>query len=217
MIRLYTFAFYAQDGSHVETKAEGEAIDYGDKCVTKCQSVAYREALYKTFVAPFESSIVDPQGSVDIEDQDHELERQDKNKTNEKVQPRQQQTQRQTPPAPAKKQEQPVRKITAYGINANKKLWEDYWIIKMSVKKHERDANGQPMWNIENMWPHFDDTLQALFAAEKIEDLTIDQSRKLEGILKQKLEGIIAEETAMRASQDVGASRGFQKVTTNQT
>lgn len=213
MIRLYTFAFYAQDGTHVETKAEGEAIDYGDKCVTKCQSVAYREALYKTFVAPFEASIVDPQGSVDIEDQDHNLDHQDKNQKN---QPRQQQPARTTPAAPARKQEQPVRKITAYGINANKKLWEDYWIIKMSVKKHEKDANGQLMWNMENMWTHFDDTIHALFAAEKIEDLTIDQSRKLEGVLKQKLEAIIAEETAMRASHDVGASRGFQKVTTNQ-
>lgn len=45
---------------------EGQAIDYGDKSITKSQSVAYREFLYKTFVVPLEQS-------EDIENQSHEL------------------------------------------------------------------------------------------------------------------------------------------------
>lgn len=66
-IRRYTFRLYASDGSFVEVKTEGQAIDYGDKTITKAQSVAYREMLYKTFVAPFEKS-------DDIEETNHELE-----------------------------------------------------------------------------------------------------------------------------------------------
>lgn len=61
--------------------------------MTKCQSVAYREALYKTFVAPFEASVVDPapkippQGSVDIEDQDHDIYDEEKDQTKTKQTP----------------------------------------------------------------------------------------------------------------------------------
>ena len=65
--------------------------------MTKCQSVAYREALYKTFVAPFEASIIDPQGSVDIEDQDHDLKNDKKPPTPAATQPRAQTV----PPRPA--------------------------------------------------------------------------------------------------------------------
>lgn len=53
-VNRYTFRFYASDGSFVETRADGEAIDYGDKASNKCYSVAYREALWKMFVVPFE-------------------------------------------------------------------------------------------------------------------------------------------------------------------
>lgn len=45
---------------------EGQAIDYGDKSITKAQSVAYREFLYKTFVVPLESN-------EDIEQTSHTL------------------------------------------------------------------------------------------------------------------------------------------------
>jgi hypothetical protein len=53
-VRRYTFRFFAEDGSYVDTIADGEAIDFGDKASNKCYSVAYREALWKMFVVPFE-------------------------------------------------------------------------------------------------------------------------------------------------------------------
>ncbi|TXH55603.1 MAG: hypothetical protein E6Q97_08520 [Desulfurellales bacterium] len=64
-VRRYTFRFYAKDGSFVETTADGEAIDYGDKGSNKAQSVAYREAMFKMFVIPFQND--------DIENSDHNL------------------------------------------------------------------------------------------------------------------------------------------------
>lgn len=65
LIRRFTFRFYAEDGSYVDTMADGEAIDYGDKASNKAYSVAYREAIFKMFVIPFEND--------DIENADHEL------------------------------------------------------------------------------------------------------------------------------------------------
>ncbi len=64
-VRRFTFRFYAEDGSFIETKADGESIDYGDKGSNKCNSVAYREAMFKLFVVPF--------ASEDIEDVNHDL------------------------------------------------------------------------------------------------------------------------------------------------
>lgn len=64
-VRRYTIRFYATDGSFVDVKSDGEAIDYGDKASNKAASVAYREAMFKTFVIPFEND--------DIENADHEL------------------------------------------------------------------------------------------------------------------------------------------------
>jgi ERF superfamily len=65
LVRRYTFRFYAEDGSFVDTTADGEAIDYGDKASNKAQSVAYREAMFKMFVIPFQGE--------DIENDSHEL------------------------------------------------------------------------------------------------------------------------------------------------
>jgi hypothetical protein len=65
LIRRYTFRFYAEDGSFVETLADGEAIDYGDKASNKAYSVAYREAMFKMFVIPFQNE--------DIEEGDHDI------------------------------------------------------------------------------------------------------------------------------------------------
>lgn len=66
IMRRYAFRLYASDGTFVEGKMDGEAIDYGDKCTTKAQSVAYREFLFKTFCVAFE-------GDNDIENASHEL------------------------------------------------------------------------------------------------------------------------------------------------
>jgi hypothetical protein len=65
IIRRYTFRFFAEDGSHVDTTADGEAIDYGDKASNKAQSVAYREAMFKMFVIPFQNE--------DIEEASHDV------------------------------------------------------------------------------------------------------------------------------------------------
>jgi hypothetical protein len=64
-IRRFNFRFFSADGSFVDTLADGEAIDYGDKGSNKAQSVAYREAMFKMFVIPFEND--------DIENADHDL------------------------------------------------------------------------------------------------------------------------------------------------
>ena len=64
-VRRFTFRFYAEDGSFVDTFADGESIDYGDKGSNKAYSVAYREAMFKMFVIPFEND--------DIENSDHQI------------------------------------------------------------------------------------------------------------------------------------------------
>jgi hypothetical protein len=64
-VNRYTFHFYAEDGSFVRTQADGEAIDYGDKSSNKAYSTAYREALWKLFVVPFQAD--------DTENHSHDL------------------------------------------------------------------------------------------------------------------------------------------------
>ena len=65
-VRRFTIRFSALDGSFIEVMSDGEAIDYGDKSSNKAMSVAYREALFKTFIVPFEND--------DIENYNHSLE-----------------------------------------------------------------------------------------------------------------------------------------------
>lgn len=48
-----SFKFEAEDGSSVSSEYYGEAMDSGDKAVTKAQSVAFRTALFQQFVVPF--------------------------------------------------------------------------------------------------------------------------------------------------------------------
>ena len=64
-VRRFTFRIYAEDGSYIDTTTDGEAIDYGDKSSNKAYSVAYREAMFKLFIVPFENE--------DIEEQSHDL------------------------------------------------------------------------------------------------------------------------------------------------
>lgn len=49
----------AEDGSFVDTWFFGEANDSGDKATTKAQSVAFRTALFQTFVIP--TMAIDPE------------------------------------------------------------------------------------------------------------------------------------------------------------
>jgi len=55
----YTFRFYAGDGSFVESKAIGEAADYGDKGSNKAASIAHKYVLLEAFCIPTEN-IDDP-------------------------------------------------------------------------------------------------------------------------------------------------------------
>jgi hypothetical protein len=66
VVNNYTFRVFADDGSSIQGQSDGEAIDYGDKCTTKAQSVALREFLFKTFMVPFHTV-------EDIEETGHTL------------------------------------------------------------------------------------------------------------------------------------------------
>lgn len=50
-----SYTFEADDGSTVKATYYGEAMDSGDKAVIKAQSVAFRTALFQTFVVPTEA------------------------------------------------------------------------------------------------------------------------------------------------------------------
>lgn len=59
------FTFAAADGSTVVVECCGEAMDSGDKAVTKAQSVAFRTALFQTFVIPTRATAIDPEEDGD--------------------------------------------------------------------------------------------------------------------------------------------------------
>ena len=54
-----SFTFASGDGSFVVSEYYGEAMDSGDKAITKAQSVAFRTALFQQFVVP--TVAVDPE------------------------------------------------------------------------------------------------------------------------------------------------------------
>jgi len=49
-----TYRFYTTDGSHIEAKVIGEAMDGGDKATNKAMSVAYKYAAFQVFNIPTE-------------------------------------------------------------------------------------------------------------------------------------------------------------------
>jgi hypothetical protein len=55
----------AEDGSFVDCACYGEAMDSGDKAMTKAQSVAFRTALFQQFVVP--TMAMDPEAGGDGE------------------------------------------------------------------------------------------------------------------------------------------------------
>lgn len=60
------FTFEAEDRSSVRCVTYGEAMDSGDKAVTKAQSVAFRTALFQQFVVP--TMAMDPEDGGDSDD-----------------------------------------------------------------------------------------------------------------------------------------------------
>lgn len=63
-----SFTFSADDGSSVQCTVYGEAMDSGDKAVTKAQSVSFRTALFQQFVVP--TMAMDPEQDEDDEGED---------------------------------------------------------------------------------------------------------------------------------------------------
>lgn len=59
------FTFTAEDLTSVQCVCYGEAMDSGDKAVTKAQSVAFRTALFQQFVVP--TMAMDPEDDAEQE------------------------------------------------------------------------------------------------------------------------------------------------------
>lgn len=57
------YRFYAEDGSCIEAKVVGEAMDSGDKATNKAMSVAYKYACFQVFCIPTEE-MADPDSST---------------------------------------------------------------------------------------------------------------------------------------------------------
>jgi len=49
--------FWGKDGSYVDCKCVGEGMDYGDKGIAKCVSIAHKTALLTTFLIPTKDMI----------------------------------------------------------------------------------------------------------------------------------------------------------------
>lgn len=63
MVRvLVTYRIYGPAGDYVEAAAPGEAMDSGDKAVSKAMSVAWRTALLQVFFLPTEEPDPDSEG-----------------------------------------------------------------------------------------------------------------------------------------------------------
>lgn len=54
------YIFYGEDGSSIAAVVVGEAMDSGDKSMTKAQSIAYRIALSQIFCIPTGDAVIDP-------------------------------------------------------------------------------------------------------------------------------------------------------------
>jgi hypothetical protein len=66
-----SFTFAAEDGSNVVCECYGEAMDSGDKALTKAQSVSFRTALFQQFIVP--TMAMDPEQDEEVEDTDADL------------------------------------------------------------------------------------------------------------------------------------------------
>ena len=53
------YTIYAEDGSHVQTILEGEAMDTGDKAINKAMAIAYKYLCFQLFCIPVED-MADP-------------------------------------------------------------------------------------------------------------------------------------------------------------
>ncbi len=58
-----TYRFFTTDGSSIETRVIGEAMDSGDKATNKAMSIAYKYACFQVFCIPTEE-MKDPDAEV---------------------------------------------------------------------------------------------------------------------------------------------------------
>jgi hypothetical protein len=58
-----TYKFFTEDGSFIEAKVIGEAMDSGDKATNKAMSIAYKYACFQVFCIPTEE-MLDPDAKV---------------------------------------------------------------------------------------------------------------------------------------------------------
>lgn len=58
-----TYKFFTDDGSYIEAKVIGEAMDSGDKATNKAMSIAYKYACFQVFCIPTEE-MMDPDSEV---------------------------------------------------------------------------------------------------------------------------------------------------------
>lgn len=58
-----SYKFFAEDGSFIEAKVIGEAMDSGDKATNKALSIAYKYACFQVFCIPTEE-MLDPDGET---------------------------------------------------------------------------------------------------------------------------------------------------------
>jgi hypothetical protein len=133
-----SYKFYATDGSFVETKVIGEAMDSGDKATNKAMSIAYKYACFQVFCIPTEE-MIDPDNEChEPAPKTAEKPKQEKPKqTNQK--PAQMQKQE---PAPAQ-QQKPAAAPQAPTLEqmaevANQKIGE----VKLTTIRKELDRTG---------------------------------------------------------------------------
>lgn len=67
-----TYTFYAVDGSHIEAKVVGEAMDSGDKATNKALSVAFKYAAFQVFCIPTEE-MKEPEVMIDPDAESHNV------------------------------------------------------------------------------------------------------------------------------------------------
>lgn len=118
-----TYKFFTDDGSFIEAKVIGEAMDSGDKATNKAMSIAYKYACFQVFCIPTEE-MIDPDAEVHEPAPKGKATRANKSKaTNSEEKPTQTQAPKVAPPpapTPEKMAEVAHQKINAAKVNVIK-------------------------------------------------------------------------------------------------
>ncbi|MDF2908303.1 MAG: hypothetical protein K0R34_3624 [Herbinix sp.] len=122
------YKFYTVDGSFIETKVIGEAMDSGDKATNKAMSIGYKYACFQVFCIPTEE-MIDPDAEV------HEPA--PKNKAT-KAEKQPDKPKEQAPSQPLKTDQPPVPTPEQMAEVAQHKIGE----AKLSVIKKELERTG---------------------------------------------------------------------------